>query len=70
MVEVSITTFDNGDETIVFRAVDGEVTVKEPGKKAEPIDFEAAVARMVELELAKWGVTKEIKMMPAWALAA
>lgn len=67
-VEVSITTFDKGDETIRFTSVNGKVTIKEAGKKAESIEVEAAVARMTELKLAGYGDTFEIKKMPAWSV--
>lgn len=68
MVQVSINTFDNGDETVVFRTVGDKVTVKEHGKAAREIEFEAAVKWMTEMTMAKWGVTSELKEMPAWAV--
>ena len=68
MVQVSITTFDRGDETIVVRAFPDRIEIKEHGKRAELIELEAAVKRMAEMELGGWGVTRQVKMMPAWAM--
>ncbi|WP_438029020.1 hypothetical protein [Sorangium sp. So ce233] len=70
VVEISITTYDRGDETILFTAIGGKVTVKEPGRKAQPIELEAAVARMTELALpgSGWGVTHQLVKRPAWAV--
>lgn len=67
-VKASITTYDNGDDTITFTEIGGSIKVKRPGKAAEVIAFEAAVAEMTSLELARWGVTHQLKDVPAWAL--
>lgn len=68
MVEVSITTFDKGDETIRFTSVGGKITVKETGKKAEEIGIEAALGRMARLKRDGWGDTHELVKRPAWAV--
>ncbi|KYF64472.1 hypothetical protein [Sorangium cellulosum] len=67
-VEVSITTFDKGDETVRFTAIGGKITVQELGKKAEPIGLEAAVGRMERLKREGWGITHELVERPAWAV--
>jgi hypothetical protein len=66
LTEVSITTYDRGDETVVFTAIRGQVTVKELGKTAEPIGLEAAVTRMTEMALpgSGWGVTHQLLKRP------
>lgn len=68
LVEISVTTYDRGDETIRFTAIDGKITVKEFGKAAEPIELKAAVTRMTEMMRAGWGVTHQLVQRPAWAV--
>lgn len=67
-VDISITTFDMGDETIRFLSDGSRVKVKEHGQAARDIDLEEAVAWMTRLSLAKYGVTTETQKMPAWAV--